>query len=142
MSKVIPLLICLLSLNLYAKKPVTGQEIFSKKCEMCHDIYGPQTFQEQKDMVAPTITLAMKSVTIGTDAIEEPKTKAELKKLTIEFLKDYILHPHKDKAYCEETVFKRFNTMPSLKGFITQEQLDIVLPYVYDNFAPKDRDEF
>ena len=26
--------------------------------------------------------------------------------------------------------------MPSLKGFITEDELDVVLPWVYDNFKP------
>ena len=127
-------------LSLFAKPPQTPQEIYQKKCAMCHNEYGAQTYEELKAMVAPPIRLAMKSVIIGTDAIEEPESKARLRELTIAFLKDYIFYPSRDKAYCEEVIFKNFNSMPSLKGFITKEQLDKVLPYVYDTFAPKQED--
>ena len=127
---------------IYAKPAKTAPQIFQKKCAMCHKIHGPQTYEEQKAMVAPHLTLALRSVTIGVDAIEEPKDKKELRALTIEFLKDYMMNPHQDKAFCEEIIFKNYNTMPSLKGFITQEQLDIVIPYVYDNFAPKQEEAF
>lgn len=141
MKKVL-ILLCFIFLGFsFAQKPMNAPQIFQKKCAMCHNIHGPQTDEEKKAMVAPPITIAMKSVTIGTDAIEEPKTKEALRELTITFVKDYVMEPHEDKAYCEDTVFKRFNTMPSLKGFITQEQLDLVIPYVYDQFAPKYEEE-
>lgn len=133
------LLYTLTALFLWAKPPVTPEEIYQKKCAMCHNTYGPESYDELKAMVAPPITTAMKSVTIGTDAIEEPQTKEALRELTIAFIKDYMFYPSKEKAFCEEIVFKNFNTMPSLKGFITQEQLDKVIPYVYDTFAPKQK---
>lgn len=134
--------IALFTINLYAQKPFSAQQLFEKKCAMCHNINGPQTYEEKKAMVAPPITLAMKSVTIGIDALEEPKTKEELRQQTLAFLSDYIMRPHQDKAFCEETIFKRFQTMPSLKGFIKEQELKIVLEYVYDNFAPKQHESF
>lgn len=138
MSKFILIFSVFFISNLFATQ-TTASQIFEKKCAMCHNLYGPGTYEEKNAMVAPPITLAMKSVTVGVDAIEEPNTQEELKTLTIAFLKDYILNPHEDKAFCEESVFKRFNTMPSLKGFITNEELDKVLPYVYEQFSPKQR---
>lgn len=141
MFKSLLLFALVFSCSSFAKAPTTAPEIFQKKCAMCHSIHGAETYEEQKAMVAPYLTLALRSVTIGVDAIEEPSNKKELRALTIDFLKDYMMNPHQDKAFCEEIIFKNYNTMPSLKGFITQEQLDIVIPYVYDNFAPKQQEE-
>lgn len=130
----------LLALSYYSSvyaKDVPASQIYAKKCAMCHKTNGPETYEEKKAMVAPPITLSMKSVTIGVDAVEEPKTKEQLRTLVIAFLKDYMWEPHRDKSFCEDIIFTRFNLMPSMKGFVTPKELDKVLPYVYDEFAPK-----
>lgn len=114
------------------------QTIYLKKCQMCHALDYPDSLEEKKAMAAPNILTVMKNISIGVDAIEEPKTKEELRSLVIEFMADYIYNPTPDKSYCEDIVFKKFNYMPSLKGFITPKELDIVLPWVYDNFTPKE----
>lgn len=111
--------------------------IFQKKCQMCHNLNAPNSVQERDAMVAPYIRLSLKSVTVGIDAVEEPKNNEELRELAIEHIKDYIFNPTKDKSYCEEVIFEKFRYMPSLKRFISQEEANIVAPWIYDNFAPK-----
>ena len=127
----------LLSFSLSALLAQDGYEIFQKKCVMCHSMYKPNNMEENKKIVAPPIPVAMRSVVIGVDAIEEPKDATELKQMSIEFLKDYIKNPSPEKGYCEDKSYKRFGTMPSVKGFISNEQIDIVVPWVYDNYSPK-----
>lgn len=133
------LLLCfLLFSSLLAKQePRPAELIFDKKCGMCHLKEAPDSMEQAKAMVAPYMFLAMRSIYIGIDAIEDPATKVEHKQLTLEFLKDYMLEPHRDKSFCEDIIFEKFQTMPSMKGFISEEELDIVLPYVYETFAPQ-----
>jgi len=88
-------------------------------------------------MVAPPIFIAMRCVVVGVDAIEDPSSQKELRSLSIEFLKDYLKEPTRDKGYCEDMSYKKFGSMPSLKGFISDKQLDIVAPWVFDNYSPK-----
>ena len=104
---------------------------------MCHITSKPKTKAEKKKLVAPTILLSMESVTAGINVLEESKTNRELKKRTIEFLRDYIYNPIQDKSYCEDMAFDKYAIMPSLKGFITPKELDLLLPWLYDNFAPQ-----
>ena len=104
---------------------------------MCHALEGPNSVEEKKAMAAPYMPLAMKSVTIGIDAIEEPANNKELRKLVIEHIEDYIFNPTPDKSYCEEIIFKKYNYMPSLERFVTPEQAKIVAPWIFDNFAPQ-----
>lgn len=120
----------------FATETKTPEHIYQKKCEMCHSLTPPSTFEEKKAQVSPFMALIMKNLTIGIDAVELPENKEELKKMVIEFIKDYSLNPHPDKAYCEEMVFKKYGYMPSLKGFISEEELDIVAPWIYEKFAP------
>ena len=120
-----------------AKEMNSAVKIFEKKCAMCHMTAKPKNKLEKSMMVAPPIKVATRSVIIGVDAIEGPVSDKELRELSIEFLKDYLYEPTRDKGYCEDMSYKKFGAMPSLKGFIKKEELDIVVPWVIDNFAPK-----
>lgn len=114
------------------------QTIYLKKCQMCHALNYPYTKEEIKATPAPNILTVMKNISKGIDAIEEPKTKEELKTLVIDFMRDYVYNPKPNKGYCEDIVYKNYDYMPSLKGFISEKELDIVLPWIYDSFTPKD----
>ncbi|WP_419766336.1 MAG: hypothetical protein ACNI28_06150 [Arcobacter sp.] len=114
------------------------QIIYQKKCQMCHALDYPDNIEEKKAQVGPNILMVMKNLNIGIEAVEEPKNKEELRELVIEFINDYIFEPTPQKSYCEEVIFKHFDYMPSLKGFISKKEAQIVVPWVYDNFSPKE----
>jgi len=132
------LIFLLFTIFTFANNLTDPQTIYLKKCQMCHALDYPDSVEEKNAMAAPNILTIMKNIPKGVDAIEEPKTKEELRDLVIEFMKDYVYNPTPNKSYCEDIVFKRFDYMPSLKGFISEKELDIVLPWVYDNFTPKE----
>lgn len=113
------------------------QIIYQKKCAMCHVLSKPETKEEKMKLVAPPIMTAMAGVVITLDALEAPEDENELKKISVEFLKDYLLNPNREKTNCEDFIVEKFGMMPSLKGFISQEQLDIVVPWAYDTFKPQ-----
>lgn len=129
---ILSLLVCAWSENL-----TQPEVIFQKKCQMCHSISAPNNDAEKKAMVAPYMSLTLKSVTIGIDALEEPKNNAELRRLSIAHIEDYIFHPSPEKSFCEDIVFEQFRYMPSLERFISIKEAKIVAPWVYDTFAPE-----
>ncbi|MEA2018340.1 MAG: c-type cytochrome [Campylobacterota bacterium] len=131
------LLLGLITTSLNAKGMNSPQKIFQKKCNMCHNLTKPKNKQEKMKMTAPPISIAMRSVIIGVDAIEGPVSDSELRELSIEFLTDYLKEPSQEKGYCEDMSYKKFGTMPSMKGFMTDKQIDTVVPWVIDNFSPK-----
>lgn len=122
--------------SLWAENLTQPEVIFQKKCQMCHSLNAPNNDAEKKAMVAPYMSLAMKSVTIGIDAMEEPKNNEELRHLTIEHIEDYIFKPTVEKSFCEDIIFEQFRYMPSLERFISIKEAKIVAPWVYDTFAP------
>lgn len=131
------LLLPILFLSLFSKEFNNPSLIFVKKCQMCHAQRGPENDMEKRMTAAPNIVLAMNSVTVGVDAIEEPKNKQHLRELVIAHVEDYIFNPGQDKSYCEQIIFNKFKTMPSLKGFISEKEAKLVAPWIYDNFAPQ-----
>ena len=112
------------------------EQLFAKKCAMCHNIDRPQNKIQRKLMVAPPIKMAMKGVVVTIDAMDGPFSPKDLRDESITFIKDYLYNPTRDKTNCEDHVVNRFGVMPSLKGFIKTEELDLLVPWVYDNFKP------
>jgi hypothetical protein len=123
--------------TLQAKEVRTAPVLFEKKCQMCHSATLPKTDSERKKMVSPPMAVVMKNTVMGIEAeLDAGATDADIRKITIPFMKEYLYYPDRKKSNCEDISFDRFGTMPSLKGFITEEELDVVLPWVYDSFKP------
>ncbi|MBD3840802.1 MAG: hypothetical protein IE909_02775 [Campylobacterales bacterium] len=113
-----------------------AEVVYAKKCSMCHLDDKPKNDQERNSMVAPPMRTAMASVVITIDAVDGPMDEETLKESSVEFLKDYLYNPTPQKTNCESFVIKKFGRMPSLKGFISDQELNVVVPWVYDNFKP------
>ncbi len=122
---------------IFANNLSDPQTIYQKKCQMCHAMDYPETIEEKKAQVAPNMLMVMRNIGIGIEAVEEPKDKEELRKIVIEFMNDYVFNPTPQKSYCEEVIFKHYDYMPSLKGFISKKEAQIVMPWIYDTFSPK-----
>lgn len=124
----IAILSIVLATAILAKSNVTkepqAEELFNTKCASCHVTTKPT---DMSKLIAPAIMGVMRHVKMNyTD-----KDKA------IAFMKDYVLNPTPKKAICKPQKIKRFGLMPSQKGVVTETELDIILPWIYDNFPPK-----
>ena len=128
--------IALLSTITFAQEPRSPEQIFEKKCAMCHNIGKPKNQAERMKMVAPPIDVAMSSVVITIDAVDGPFKDEELKEESIKFLKDYLYNPSPDKTNCEDFVVKNFGRMPSLKGFLSEKELEVLVPWIFETFKP------
>jgi len=101
-----------------------AKNLFQAKCASCHAIAKPT---DMSKLVAPVIMGVMRHVKMSYS----DRDKA------ITFMKDYILNPTQEKAICMPQKIRRFGLMPSQKGVVTEAELDIMLPWIYDNFPPK-----
>ncbi len=110
--------------------------LFAKKCQMCHIPSSPKTMKEYDAMSAPAMNYTIKNLVWGMDSEHENLDDKGLKKVSVEFMKDYLFAPDRKKTNCEDISFDKFGVMPNLKGFITEEELDVLLPWVYDRFKP------
>ena len=113
------------ALSLFAGE--SGAELFKEKCAVCHMQTKP-TPEQKKNMVAPPVMGVMFHI---------KEKYGDDKKKAIEFIKDYVMNPSEDKALCLPRSIKRFGLMPSQKGSVTQEELEKIAEYMYDNFPPK-----
>ncbi len=110
----------LLTTSIYAD----GEKLFDAKCASCHTKTRPSDIST---LVAPPIMGVMRHVKMNY------KNKDE----AVAFIVGYTLNPQKAKAVCETEKIKSFGLMPSQKGNITKEELQIIAGWIYDNFGSR-----
>ncbi|QKF80644.1 hypothetical protein CRV08_07080 [Halarcobacter ebronensis] len=114
-----------------------GEKVFEKKCQECHvksmpiDILMKNFIEENNETLklkAPTgneISYRLKSQIGSKEDIEFQLHEA------MDFVIDYLYNPNKAKTICLEGVIKHFDTMPSMKGKITKEEIKDVTFFLY-----------
>ncbi|OYZ48114.1 MAG: hypothetical protein B7Y13_08625 [Sulfurovum sp. 24-42-9] len=116
-----------------------GQEVYEKKCASCHQGYIPmskikENFQEHNNtllkLTAPTLNQLSYRL---KQRIGEPKGDNDIHRMEVAaFVGEYVLHPDREKSLCLDDVMQHFQTMPSLQGKVTEEELEAVSAYIYD----------
>jgi hypothetical protein len=114
-----------------------GEQIFDNKCATCHVKYlDMQTllknFLEENNktlnLKAPTgnqISYRLKSQIGSRDDIE-----FHIEEIN-DFLKDYLYNPNKEKTVCLTGVIDHFDTMPSMEGVVSEEEIEEVGNFLY-----------
>lgn len=116
-----------------------GQEVYEKKCASCHEKYISMSklkdnFLDQNNtllkLTAPTVNQLSYRL---KQRIGDPKGDNDMHRMEVAaFISDYVINPDRDKSVCLEDVMQHFKTMPSLKGKISEEELEEVSTYIYD----------
>ena len=107
-----------------AQSSLDGEKLFNEKCSMCHVTQPPQ---DMSTLVAPPVFGVMRHV----------KMKYNNEADALAFMRDYVMNPDAKKAVCMPMKLKRFGVMPSQKGNVTPEELEVITKWMYDNFPPK-----
>mgnify|MGYP001042695431 CR=1 FL=1 len=130
------------------KRYQVGEKIFEQKCTQCHVKYMDiqllmKNFIEEDNKLlnlkAPTaneISFRLKHQIGSMDDMEFHLIE------TAEFMEDYLYYPDKAKTICLEGVVKHFDTMPSLKGKITPQEIEDVAFFIYFLEGFNDVNEF
>lgn len=125
-----------------------GEMIFDNKCNQCHEKSMPipllmKNFIEENNetlkLKAPTgneISFRLKQQIGHKDDIEFQLIQ------TTDFVKDYMFNPDLAKTICLEGVIRHFEVMPSMKGKITEEEIEDVTHFLYFLEGFNDINEF
>jgi mono/diheme cytochrome c family protein len=133
------LLSCIAALSLMAGEKISaGEKIFQNKCASCHIkiTTKDEALKNIKELKAPPmveVSSRLKEMIKITDDIDDMIHKG----VVIAFIKDYVIYPDIEKSMCHAMAVDRFGTMPSLKGKITEEELQSVAEWIYDYFEGK-----
>ena len=95
-----------------------GEELFKQKCTVCHTIGKPNHDSEMLAPPAQGVIFHLKEAFSSNKEIQN-------------YINDFVLNPSKEKAICQSV--KRFGVMPSLKGSITKEELELVSKWMVEN---------
>jgi thioredoxin-related protein len=116
-----------------------GKEVYEKKCASCHPGYISmsklkENFQDYNNtllkLTAPTLNQLSYRLKKN---IGDPKGDNEIHRMEVAaFISEYVLHPDRQKSLCLDEVMQSFQTMPSLEGKISEEELEAVSTYIYD----------
>ena len=98
-----------------------GKTLFTQKCAACHTLGRPA---DMNTVVAPALNGVMRHLKMRFPE----KTKA------VAFIKDYVINPSESKAICMPQKIKRFGLMPSQKGAVSPEELEIIANWMFDNY--------
>jgi len=125
-----------------------GEMLFEKKCIACHTLFIPMSKLKENFLDHNNTLLKLKAPTLNQlsyrlkQRIGDPKGDNDLHRMeVIAFMSDYVNAPDKDKSVCLEDVLQHFTTMPSLKGKVTEDELEEIGTYLYDfdNAIVKDK---
>jgi thioredoxin-related protein len=116
-----------------------GEEVYRKICAQCHKLYVPEekltkNFTETNNTMlklkAPPLSMIS---TRMKEKIGDPDADDDIHRLEVNaFIADYIIYPDKKKSVLGRMVGESFETMPSLKGKLSTEDIEAISNYVYD----------
>ena len=138
MKKILLLLtVCALVL-MSAEQKVNGEEVFERNCAACHikNITKKETMKILKTIKAPPMVEVSSQLKANIKIVDDLDDEIH-RAVVIAFIKDYVEYPHMDKAMCEAMALERFSLMPSLKGKLSEEELNAVSAWVYDYYKGK-----
>lgn len=129
-------LMILVCVMLFSNK---GKELFESKCVSCHTLFIPMSKLKENFLDYNNTLLKLKAPTLnqlsyrlkqrtGDRHGDEDMHRMEV----TAFMVDYVMKPDRDKSVCLDDVIQYFDTMPSLKGKVTEEELEEIGTYLYD----------
>ena len=121
-----------------AEQKVDGEKVFDKACASCHVkmITAEETKKIFKTLKAPPMVEVSGQLKRNIKIIEDIDDEIH-RAVVIAFIKDYVMYPHLDKSMCEGMALEKFGLMPSLKGKLSEEELNAVSAWVYDFYVGK-----
>ena len=116
-----------------------GEEVFKAKCASCHSEFFSIEKLTENFMESGNKLLNLKAPTLNQlsfrlkQQIGDPKGDEDMHRMEVgAFIADYLIKPDKQKSVCMDDVIKYFDTMPSMKGQIDEEEIEVVSEYIYD----------
>ncbi len=128
------------SLSLMAtEQKVDGEKVFEKACASCHIkmITSTETKKIFKTLKAPPMVEVSGQLKKNIKIVEDIDDDIH-RAVVIAFIKDYVMYPHLDKSMCQAMALEKFDLMPSLKGKLSEEELNAVSTWVYDFYVGKE----
>ena len=121
-----------------AEEKIEGEKVFEKACASCHIkmISKAETKKIFKTIKAPPMVEVSGQLKRNIKIVEDIDDEIH-RAVVIAFIRDYVMYPHLDKSMCTGMALEKFGVMPSLKGKLSEDELNAVSAWVYDYYADK-----
>lgn len=117
------------------KPNLDGKKLIEQKCSKCHNLdLPPKTYENE---IAPP----MMAVAFHVKDFMEVSNESERIPKAIEFVKDYVINPSKEKSLCDKKSLQDYGLMPSQKGNVTQDELEAIATYMFEHYTVKNLNE-
>ena len=134
------ILIALFALTaVQAKEVDRGEKAYKEVCSKCHRLYISEeklvaNFMEHNNSLlqlkAPPLSMISDRM---KKKIGDPEADEEIHRMEVSaFIADYIIYPDRQKSVLNPVVGRYFETMPSLKGKLSTEDIEAISNFVYD----------
>ena len=118
---------------------VDGETVYKKKCAFCHTGYIPVGELKENFVEYNNTKLKLKAPTLNQlsfrlkQKIGDPNGDRDIQLMEItDFVTGYLYQPDRSKSICMDEVLAAFDTMPSMKGKISEDEIEAVTAYIYD----------
>ncbi|MCW8822298.1 MAG: DUF255 domain-containing protein [Sulfurovum sp.] len=118
---------------------VEGQEVYEKKCASCHQGFISMSKLKENFLDHNNTLLKLTAPTLNQlsyrlkQRIGDPKGDNDIHRMEVAaFISEYVFNPDREKSLCLDDVMQHFKTMPSLKGKVTEDELEEVSTFIYD----------
>lgn len=141
MKRILPLILLLSSLAFSndSKKIDSGKEVYENKCASCHKLYIPVSKLKENFMENNNSTLKLKAPTINQIVfrlkrrVGDPHGDRDMQRMEIgAFLTSYLNEPNKEKSICLPEIIKHFETMPSMKGKLSEDEMEAISNFLFE----------
>jgi len=116
-----------------------GKVLFEKHCISCHEPFIAMSKLKENFLDYNNTLLKLKAPTLNQLSYRlkqrtgDPKGDNDMHRMEVTaFMSDYVYYPDKDKSVCLDDVMQHFKTMPTLKGKVSEDELEEIGTYLYD----------
>jgi hypothetical protein len=117
---------------------MSGEAVYERDCAACHERFVPTDLLMRNFLQEGNRLLRLKGPTINQLAfrikqrVGDPGGDREFHLMeVVEFIKDYVYEPDKQKSVCISEVLELFETMPGMRGRIGESDLEAVAEWIY-----------
>lgn len=132
-------LVLLVWLSMVAIFASEGKDLYEKKCASCHAEFISMDALKKNYLDHNNTLLKLSAPTINQlsyrlkQRIGDPKGDNDMHRMEVSaFITDYVYTPDRDKSVCLDDVMIHFKTMPSLKGKVTEDELEEINTFIYE----------
>lgn len=117
-----------------------GSALFEKHCASCHDRFHSvetltRNFMQEENKLLNLKAPALNQIRFRLKTrVGDPEGDPEFRQMeVVDFVSSYVFEPDRGKSICLPEVLKHFETMESLEGKVSAEDVETIANWIYES---------